>query len=72
MLILLQLGGVWSVVAYVRRGGCSAGVRHGGIFGPILHRRAFFLFALHAAHCPALPGQTGDLTSEDRGLCDDT
>lgn len=57
-LILLQLGGIRSVVTYVRCGGCGVGVWHRGIFWPILHRRAFFLFALYAPHRLALPGQT--------------
>lgn len=57
-LILLQLGGIRSVGTYVGCGGGGVGVGHRGILRPILHRRAFVLFALYAAHRLALPGQT--------------
>lgn len=49
-LILLQLGGIWSVVSYLRCGGGGVGVWHRGIFWTILHRGTLVLFALYAAH----------------------
>lgn len=57
-LILLQLGGIRSIVTYMRCGGGGVGIWHRGVFWPILHRRAFVLFALYAAHRLALPGKT--------------
>lgn len=57
-LVLLQLGGIRSVVTYVRCGYGGVWVWHCWILWPILHRRAFVLFALNATHCLALHGQT--------------
>lgn len=57
-LVLLQLGGIRSVVTDVRCGYGGVGVWRRGVLWPILHRRAFVLFALNAAHRLALPGQT--------------
>lgn len=48
-LTLLQLGGFWSVVTDVRRGG-GIGVRCLGVLWLILHCLAFVLFALYAPH----------------------